>query len=188
MHTRLEHGVTLLECLVVMLLLVIMVGVSSNLAAWIARHRLITFQHDVYRSLMVARHHAINYGVDVVVCPLGNDGGCAMPSGNWSNGWRVFETEGEQDCQPKTGGLCHHGGRILVEQAPVRKGFHIAVNSHLARRARFDAMGMSHGYNGRLTVCSRQNVTPLGLVISQSGRVRKAEPEELLPCDAGSTP
>lgn len=187
MGKRKELGLTLLESLIVLVLVAIVVAnVSSGLSSWLARHRLIVFQHDVYRAFMLARQHAITHATWVVVCPLSQEGGgCGSPRGDWNQGWRVFETSGSYDCLPQGNGLCGHGGRVLLEHDPVREGFRIVVNSHLARRARFNAMGMSHGYNGRLTVCSRQDVDPLGLVIAQSGRVRNAQPEELLACEPG---
>lgn len=185
MGKRIEQGLTLLESLVALVLLaVVAVNASTGLSSWLARHRLIVFQHDVYRAFMLARQHAITHGTQVVVCPLSaKEEGCASPKGDWNQGWRVFETLGSYDCLPQGDGLCGHGGRVLLEHEPVREGFRIVVNSHLARRARFNAMGMSHGYNGRLTVCSRQDVDSLGLVIAQSGRVRNAQPEELLACE-----
>lgn len=183
MHGEKQQGVTLLEALIALLLMAVLVsGAVNGVSSWLARHRLITFQHDIYHALMLARHHAVSHGAWVVVCPLSGHGGCALPEGDWNHGWRVFETSGSYDCQLGGDGRCSHGGRVLLEHGPVPGDLHIEVNSHLARRARFNAMGLSHGYNGRLTVCSRQSVSPLGLVIAQSGRVRKARAGEVLPC------
>lgn len=187
MNKNTQRGFTLLESLVVLVLIAILASsVIGGLSSWLARHRLIVFQHDVYHALMLARQYAITHGTWVVVCPLSADGGCALSQGDWSQGWRVFETAGSNDCQPQGNGLCGHGGRVLLEHADVPEGFAVVVNSHLARRARFNAMGMSHGYNGRLTVCSRQSVESLGLVIAQSGRVRRARQNELLTCEPGA--
>ncbi|WP_297766750.1 GspH/FimT family pseudopilin [uncultured Alcanivorax sp.] len=186
MHGKYQHGVTLLEALIALVLMALLVsGAVSSVSSLLARHRLITFQHDIYHALILARHHAVSHGRWVVICPVSDQGGCALPKGDWNRGWRVFETTGSYDCKIESTGLCSHGGRVLLEHGPVHGEFRVEVNSHLARRARFNAMGFSHGYNGRITVCSRQSGSSLGLVVAQSGRVRKARADEVLPCNSG---
>jgi type IV fimbrial biogenesis protein FimT len=177
MHGKYQHGVTLLEALIALVLMAVLVsGAVSSVSSFLARHRLITFQHDIYHALILARQHAVSHGMWVVICPVSDQGGCALPKGDWNRGWRVFETTGSYDCKVENTGLCSHGGRVLLEHGPVRGEFRVEVNSHLARRARF---------NGRITVCSRQSGSSLGLVVAQSGRVRKARADEVLPCNSG---
>lgn len=184
MWCRSQCGISLLESLITLALAgMLLAAAIPSVSSWVARHKLITFQHDIYRTFMLARQHAISQAGWVIVCPLNKDGTCALPKGTWNLGWRVFETSGNKDCKLQGNGFCDHGGKVLLERGPVKSGYALTVNSHLARRARFDSLGMSHGYNGRLTVCSKQHPDSLGLVIAQSGRVRKARHDEILPCN-----
>ncbi|WP_111658184.1 GspH/FimT family pseudopilin [Isoalcanivorax indicus] len=178
-------GKTFLELLIVLALVSVLWGVASApMGRLMSAQQVQTHQHLLHAHLNLARHGAVTSGYAVVVCPrTGN--ACAAGSGDWSEGWLVFEdfaNENQCDVDPERGVCTAHGGRVLAVAEPVRQ-VQVVSNRNVARRVRFNTMGMSYGYTGRFSICDRRALaSPRGLVVAQSGRVRRASASELLPC------
>jgi prepilin-type N-terminal cleavage/methylation domain-containing protein len=181
------QGFTLVELLTTVLVVaVLLVMVAPSMSALIKRNSLVALHGSLRASLSVARTQAVETGQAVSVCPMGRNGGCAFPSGDWSRGWMVFEDPdhtGRCDNPAKTG-FCHGTrNRVLEIRSPVKPGYVIRSNHHVSRRVRFAATGMSYGHNGRFTLCALSGqVKPVGLVVAATGRVRRARGSDLLPC------
>ncbi len=183
---RYAQGFTLLELLMVLGIATILL--TLGVPAWqnlVERMQVGNWQRQLHGALNYTRGHAIHSGIPTTICARGPDGGCAADGGNWHQGWLVFEDGGgHRDCQPDAAGnRCQDSGaRILrVNEGP--EGLHIVNNHNVARRVRYNAMGLSYGYTGRFTFCAEQEaVADKGLVIANTGRIRSTDAEELLDC------
>lgn len=183
---RQDQGFTLLELLMVLGIATILV--TLGVPAWqnlVERMQVANWQRQLHGALNYTRGHAIHAGMPATICARARDGGCAADGGNWHQGWLVFEDGGgHRDCQPNAAGThCRDSGaRILrVNQGPGE--LRIVNNHNIARRVRYNAMGLSYGYTGRFTVCAEHDaVADKGLVIANTGRIRSAGPEDLLDC------
>lgn len=182
---RSVSGKTLLELMIALTLLSALTGIAyPSFTRMLNAQQLLAHQHLLHAHLNLARHQAVSGGRPVVVCPR-EGRGCAGGPGDWSLGWLVFEDiAGHSSCDLDDEALrcSDHGGRVLAV-GPVVEQLEIMANQNVARRVRFNAMGMSYGYTGRFSICDQRGLAaPLGLVIAQSGRVRRASASELLPC------
>lgn len=181
-----SSGLTLPELVITLLLLSASVALVLPIYADLAsRNALYVRQTSLYGALHFARTQALISGVPVVVCPMGEEGGCSQRSADWSRGWLVFnDPDALNDCLPgPSGNTCQHGRGKLLLKTSVPEDVYIATNQNVARRVRFNPLGMSYGYTGRFTFCShREGVSPLGLVVPQTGRIRRAGPGEWLDC------
>ena len=182
-----RQGFTLVEVLTTVLVItVLLVMVAPSMSALIKRNSLVALHGSLRSSLSVARTQAVETGQAVSVCPMGRNGGCAFPSGDWSRGWMVFEDPdrtGRCDDPAKTGFCYGTRNRVLEIRSPLKSGYVIRSNHNVSRRVRFAATGMSYGHNGRFTLCAvGGGVKPVGLVVAATGRVRRARGSDLLPC------
>lgn len=181
------RGFTMIELLISLLVIaVLLVMVAPSMNVLVKRNSLVALHGSLRSSLSMARTQAVETGSAVSVCPMGRNGGCAFPSGDWSRGWIVFEDpERTGRCaNPGNAGLCHGTrNRVLRIRPPLDSGYVIRSNHHVSRRVRFSATGMSYGHNGRFTLCDLNGaVKPVGLVVAATGRVRRARDSDLLPC------
>ncbi len=186
MALRSYQGFTLLELLTVLgisvILLTMGVPAGRNL---VERIQVGNWQRQLQGALYYTRSHAIHSGKPATICARGPDGGCAASGGNWQRGWLVFEDgAGHGDCQPDAEGrFCQKTGARILRVNPGPEDVPIVNNHNIARRVRYNPMGLSYGYTGRFTLCAdHQNVDDKGLVIANTGRVRSADPDELLEC------
>lgn len=181
-----SRGLTLPELLVVVAILGLLALGLPGLRQLVLDHRAWTWQHRLHVSLNLARSHALHTGQPTVVCATDGGGACAESGANWDGGWMVFEDPGVLNtCDPDPQGTqcLDGGGRILRIQDPT-DALRIVANRNVSRRVRFNATGMSYGYTGRFTFCDRGGKGyQRGLVVSNSGRIRRAGRQELLHCD-----
>ncbi len=186
-HQAFPVGFTLVEVLTTVLVMaILLVLVAPTMGQLIKRNKLVTLHTELRSSLGLARTHAVETGTTVTVCPQGRQGQCAFPSGDWSQGWMVFEDPGRTgQCRDVgKGGFCQGTrNRLLKTRPPLEAGYVIRTNHHVSRRVRFFGTGMSYGSNGRFTFCDVNGaVRPVGLVVAATGRVRRARGADLLSC------
>lgn len=182
-----QRGFTLIELLTTLLVIaVLLVMMAPSMNVLIKRNSLVALHGSLRSSLSMARTQAVETGRAVSVCPMGRNGGCAFPSGDWSRGWIIFEDPDHTGrcANPGSTGFCHGTRkRVLKIRPPLDSGYVIRSNHHVSRRVRFSAAGMSYGHNGRFTLCDLSGaVKPVGLVVAATGRVRRARDSDLLPC------
>lgn len=178
-------GRTLIEMAVALSMVALVANAAlPALAGLLARQSLVSAQHLLHGHLHLARHQAIVGAKPVVVCPL-TGGRCSGEAGDWSQGWVVFQDpDGLNHCTPDTAQQhCLEHSHDILAVSTGSKSVAIVANRNVARRVRFNSQGMSYGYTGRFTFCHPSaTVGALGLVVPQTGRIRRATPEELLPC------
>ncbi|MDE2150710.1 MAG: GspH/FimT family pseudopilin [Betaproteobacteria bacterium] len=165
------RGVTLVECLVVMALTAICLGMA--LPAWrdaLRAQRVREASQALVDGLRMARLHALQRGGFVRMCPggPGGPGGGCEGAGRWEQGWVLL---GEPSAQ---------GGEApVLGVAQALRGVRIDADAALARGAGFDAGGWPRRPGGALLM-GRWRVCPQGggagreLVLSAAGRVRGA--------------
>lgn len=181
-----DRGFTLLELLMVLAIAIILLTIG--MPAWqslVERMQIGNWQRQFHGALNYTRSHAIHSGTLTTICARGGNGGCAADGGNWQRGWLIFEDGGGHgDCQPDADGkVCSDSGARILRMNEGPEDLHIVNNHNIARRVRYNAMGLSYGYTGRFTFCAEQDgVADKGLVIANTGRVRSTDPDELLDC------
>lgn len=185
-------GVTLIELMLVLVVLVLLYAYAlPGFASLVERSQVVSQQHRLHGALNLARSHALATGAATVVCPLRAGSHevqpeCDLPSGDWSHGWMIFEDPRATNActvrQPET--ICDPGeGRVVRLYEPVANGYRVVSNRNVSRRVRFNGLGMSPGYTGRFAFCSGGGkADPVGLVVPQTGRIRRARSREMLPC------
>lgn len=186
------RGFTLIELLVVIALMAVLTPVAASSLAFLVRDaRLSATLNDFHAALELARSHALRSGHSTVVCKSG-DGRRCTESGDWSQGWLIFEDRNQDgSCQDNDAdGYCDDdGGRLL------RRGHGIdhlglmlsASGSNARHRVRFDAHGLARGYASTFSLCDlRRRQTPRGLVLSMTGRIRPAVAGDNIVCPASA--
>jgi type IV fimbrial biogenesis protein FimT len=162
------RGVTLVECLVVMALTAICLGLA--LPAWrdaLRAQQVRAASEALEDGLRQARLHALRRGDFVRLCPGGEAGDC-RGAGRWEQGWVLL---GEPDAA---------SGKVpLLGVGPALRGVRIDGDAALAQGAGFDAGGWPRRHGGALLmgrwrVCPQAGGAGRELVLSVAGRVRFA--------------
>jgi len=159
-------GVTLVEQVMVVAILAVLVGIASPSLARLVRHgRAQTAQMDFIEALGFARSTAILQRTRVLFCPT-RDGMHCSDESRWDKGWLVA-IDHDRDKQP--------------DAAPLRVGVshpRLVIRSSASRRhVTFLPDGTAGGSNLTLLVCQPDNGgEPLGVVVSNTGRVRGSRP------------
>ncbi len=164
-------GFTLLELMIVLTLsaILLILGVPA-LQGFGANQRMSAAINALHTHLAFARHQAIRFNTDVVVCPGTLDSGCTGHL-DWGQGWLVFsDLNGDmswQNLEPV------HRQEPGLEQ--------MVIHSPASRRAiRFYPNGSAPGSNGSITFCDHRGPAKARkLVISNLGRVRRDQAPEL---------
>jgi type IV fimbrial biogenesis protein FimT len=180
-----QAGVTFFELLVTLCVVLVLVSMAvPPMQRLIDYQQLASWQYRLHTALNLTRNHAVYHAVPTVICARDGDA-CAEEGGHWSNGWIIFEDPGALNhCRlgPESRRCDEGGGRVLrVVDGP---DYVRVINNHnIARRVRFDVMGLSYGYTGRFGFCvpDSERLTR-GLVVPNTGRIRSARENETLPC------
>jgi len=170
-------GITLIEQIVALAVVAILASVATpSLAGLLRRGRIQTAQMDFLAGLRFARAEAVMRNTRVVFCPT-QDGRHCSDLSRWEDGW-LAGLDRDHDNQP--------------DAAPLRIGEghpQVFVQSSQARRhVTFRPDGTAGGSNLTLLFCNVGHTPqPLGVVVSNSGRVRGSYPDarEAAGCEAG---
>ncbi|MCX7513702.1 GspH/FimT family pseudopilin [Frateuria hangzhouensis] len=160
------RGITLVEQVMVVAILAILAGIASpSLAGLVRRGRVQSAQMDFLEGLGFARGEAVLLRARVLFCPTRDRVHCSDES-RWDSGWLVG-VDRDRDNQPDDAPLRVGDGhtRLLIQSSVSRQ--HVA----------FLPDGSASGSNLTLVFCTpggRQE--PLGVVVSNSGRVRGSRP------------
>ena len=163
-HGRREHGVTLIEQIMVIAIMTVLAGVAAPpLHALLSRNRLQTAQMDFIAALQYARGSAALSGVRTVFCPT-RDGARCSDETQWNGGW-LLGTDSNHDNQPDAGPLRVGGSYPQLT----------ILSSAGRHRVSFLPDGSAGGSNLTLVLCqSGSGQDPLRVVVSNAGRVRGA--------------
>lgn len=151
-----SRGLTLIELLVGLLLLLflLMVGVPSF--QWIAlQDRITNATNDLVTALQLARSEAIKLGKPVTICSSANQSDCDLTAPFWTRGWVLFRaTDG--------------GGREIIRiGAPMHPS--LSVNTRTSR-INFESTG-STVQSARFEVDIRRIEQPRCIRVLPSGFV-----------------
>lgn len=145
--------------------------VVPQLAGFVDRLRLATYNNDILAHLALARNEAIRLGQRVVLCKS-SDGQLCAASGHWQQGWLVF-VDANNNAQVDV------GERILRTQAALHAGWLVKGNTPVSRYVSYHPLGLSLTTSGAFqagtfTVCkaSAQAAQARQVVISSNGRPR----------------
>lgn len=168
-------GFTIIELMITLAVATILLGLAApSFNDIIKDSRLTTQINGLSASLNLARSEAIKRSLTVTVCKSANGTACG---GEWQQGWIVF---------------VDNNGNGAVEAGNPDDTI-IRVNSVLStgntlifpgkNRVTYKADGFAIGYNSTFTLCDGRGITKSkGLVVSNSGRVRTANPSDLTSC------
>lgn len=136
------------------------------------------FSHAVYAT----RQLAITRNTRTTMCAINGQAVCDNSQG-WSLGWMIFEDRNaDKHCSDvDQDNRCDaDGGEIIRYQQRSGESVSISGNHNVAKRIYFKPTGYSPFSNGRFVFCNGDHIK--GLVLSNNGRLRRANGAELLPC------
>ena len=165
---RRMYGVTLVEQVMVVAILAILVGIASpSLASLVRRQSAQSAQMDFLEALGYARGEAVLRRARVVFCPTRDRLHCSEEN-RWEGGWLVGvdrDRNNQPDGAPLRVGDGH--AKLLIQSSGAR------------RRVFFLPDGSAAGSNLTLLFCSPgQARDSLGVVVSNSGRIRGSRPSK----------
>lgn len=160
-------GWTLVEMLVALSVFATLLGLA--VPAWQAlnaRQRQQAAASRIESHVAMARSTAISRNARVTMSPL--------QPGNWAGGWRLHVDD-------NTSGTWDDGEALLVQAEPL-PGVAARADGPLGRYLSFDASGAPVQVNGAFlagtwVLCTQRDQPALQLVLSASGRLRRAQGE-----------
>lgn len=176
---RKASGFTLVELMMTLAVAAVLAMIGAPaLGNLVARSREASAEARIAGTLRHARTAAVMDNSRVIVCPS-DDGRHCRPGFDWQHGW-IVARDADHDGQPDP------GRQILAALPPLPPGSRIitsAGRTHLV----FHPDGDSAGSNARFTICHARERDGKSVVVSNSGRVRIAEPDpaRLQQCLAG---
>lgn len=165
------NGFTVLEMLLVLAItaILLIIGIPA-LQSYEMRQRMSAALDLLHTHLALARNEAIRFRTQVVACPGEPESGCTEVA-DWSDGWIVFgDLNGDRQYQDTETILRVEPG---LEQVVIR-------SSSGRANLRFYPNGSAPGSNSSITFCDQRGpVSARKLVISNSGRIRREEAQEI---------
>lgn len=177
--TRHMAGITLLEVVIAMTIMVLVFGIAvPNFLNAVSRTRATAARADMSLSLFESQRLATERMQEVVLCP--STGGQCIGGTDWSRGWIVFVDVNGDRVRGIDEPIFH---RVRPLPRDVR-----LIGSEGRPRIVYQPRGASAGSNATFTVCDRRGPRQAqDLILSNGGRLRveKASPATALRCDAG---
>jgi type IV fimbrial biogenesis protein FimT len=167
------NGFTLIELLITLAVILIVSSITfPSFANIIANNKQVTHYNQLIASIALARSEAIKRGIRTTICQSSNGSSCTNQSKYWHQGWLVFN-DLDSDNQ-----VDNDETLIFIQQA-FNQGVSISFGSR--SRIAFQPDGLAvGGSNGTFLICDdRGDAAKSGLIVSVSGRPRKADNSEL---------
>ncbi len=163
---RFNHGFTLIELMMTVVLLGILVNMVMPLGKLAESFKLDYFNQRIYSSAVLARSEAIKRSSTVSICRSTNGTSCQNGS-DWSDGWVVF-------VNPNGNNSIDAGEDVIRFYAPF--GGPVRFGWDNGQLLTFISRG-SVVNQGTFTLCStlNQGVTERQVTVSGSGLIRKRE-------------
>ncbi|WP_428624079.1 GspH/FimT family pseudopilin [Sedimenticola sp.] len=166
-----QKGLTLLELLVGMVVLVIVITQAvPGLAELIARNRRVTAVNEFVTAFHLAKSTAVKSVRRITLCKSA-DGARCEESGGWEQGWIVFE---DDDANAQRA----DAERLLLTRKAIAGGITIRGNTPYRRYLSFVADGTVRYVTGgrqigTMIICSAGDFTQSrALIVSWGGRLR----------------
>ncbi len=167
------NGFTLIELIIALAVIAIVSAIAApSFAEIIADNKQVTRYNQLVAGIAYARSEAIKRGIRTSICQSYDGSSCTKQSKQWHLGWIAY-TDPDSDNQVDA------DETILLVQQPFNDEVTISFGSRT--RIAYYPDGLAVGSsNGTFLVCDeRGDATKSGLIISVSGRPRKASDEDL---------
>jgi type IV fimbrial biogenesis protein FimT len=171
---RLSDGFTLVELMIAVVVAAILLTTAlPSFQETIKDNRMAANVNEFMAALNLARSEAIKRGTFATVCE-GTAAGCSN-TGNWEGGWIVFsDVDGDGVVEPGTDNCLPTEDCILRMYPALTAGYTLRGNNNVNNRVRYNAKGMSAGFNGTLVMCDDRGIgeDARAIVIARTGRAR----------------
>lgn len=163
-----KNGFTLVEIMVGLSVagILLTVGVPSFRSV-IQDNRLVTQNNELVVAVNMAKNEAVKRGMVVTLCRSSDSASC---TGNWQDGWIVFndvDGDGVVDAGD--------GDTVLRVHGPLDGGNTLSF-SGAGNRVQYNSRGIAVSATGTFKLCDSRGATSArGLIVSTAGRPRVAE-------------
>ena len=161
-----QSGFSLIELMITLAVASILLSVGTpSFVTFMQDSRLTTQSHTLRTSLSLARDEAVKRATSVSVCPSNDQQTC---SGNWLNGWIIFNDEDED-------GVVDSGdGDAVIRVFPALTGGNTLTYSDADNYVGYDYEGFLYsGVTGTFSLCDSRGVTEArGVELVLTGRSR----------------
>jgi type IV fimbrial biogenesis protein FimT len=167
------NGFTLIELFITLAIIVIVSAITvPSFAEIIADNKQVTRYNQLLASIAFTRSEAIKRGVRTSICQSSDTTSCTKQSKQWHDGWIVFndtDSDNQVDADETI---------IFIQQAFEDE---VTISFGGRNRIAYYPDGLAVGSsNGTFLICDeRADTAKSGLVISMSGRPRKADESDL---------
>ncbi len=160
------RGFTLIELLITLSVASILaLTVFPNLSALIAQERSVILTNSLAHALAYARTEAITKNMTILTCQSNNGSEC-YKSGNWHNGWIIFnDINNSRQCEPEE--------TLLRVFAAADNGTQAVFNgaANIDHYIKYKPSGQAYP-NGSFLICNPDIGIGKALIMTQSGRLR----------------
>jgi type IV fimbrial biogenesis protein FimT len=146
-----QTGFTLIELLITVTVLTVMLAIAvPSFSSFQEGSRLTAQANDLVSMLSYARVEALKRGTRVSVCKSSDGASCAT-SGNWDQGWIVFN----DGCTTGTVGVVDTAcaETVLKRRMALATGYTLTGETNIASRVTFTSTGAPQ-QNGTFSLCS----------------------------------
>ncbi len=167
-----QNGFTLVELLMTLSIAVILMAtVTPGLISLLRDNQMTALHNDLMSDLAITRSTAVTRGNNATLCPSNTSGNqCLKKAQIWSYGWLVFD-DLDND------GTIDTNETILATKNKLSSRLKMIGNTD---RITFDPEGSAYGFSAQFAFCdSRGEEGKRGMIVSNSGRSRVAEPYEI---------
>ena len=181
-----SRGMTLLELLVSIAVMGIIAAIAiPSFNSLIKNSKISACLTNLTADLYLARSAAIRYNSHVIICPRNNNNNDCSESPHWEKGWIIFIDNNKDGKCNFSLGRCADKGQIIKTGEGIKSSdLKMRGYKHRNYRIRYDPMGFSYTYNGKVIACDdRGKDYARGIVISNSGRIRRTKKDDKLKCE-----
>jgi type IV fimbrial biogenesis protein FimT len=172
MNSVRDHGLTLVEMLVVLAVMATLLSLAApSLTAVIDSVKVSSASNDMLSGLHLARSEAIKRNSPVVLCKSADGSSCAS-DGGWEQGWIVFH-------DANNNGLRESSETIILREMPLGSNLRLTGNVNVARYVSFAPSGATKLVGGAfqagtLTVCRQSAYAGEArqIILNAAGRPR----------------
>ena len=167
-----QAGFTLVEIMVTLIVGATLISMTTpSLVNIVKRNRMVALHNDLVSDLALTRSTAVTRGSNATLCASNAfSNQCLSTSTQWPYGWIVFE-DVDNDARIDSAETIIAVNNTLSDQLQMFAS---------STRVSFDAEGFAYGFSNEFTFCdSRGDSAKKGLIVSNAGRSRVAEANEI---------